>query len=517
LKAVFRWGIKTNEDEARKLILSSELVPEADAIKCLAERSDGEAVARRAIDYAKRRGDWLLSHSLVDEILSAIATERKAVEVIAEPKPAFDAPARRIAPLVNAREFTERKTEGKLDDFVAYFRDRYARVSEMLRHRVSQTPSTTIAALKAAAPGDREPKRVIGIVFDKKETKNGHVLFEIEDSSAAGAAGGGTLKCLAPRNSPVRAAANSLLLDEVVAVDGVLSRDLFIASDIVWPETPIRKRRTIGEDVSIAFISDLHVGSKYFLHEQFQRFLRFLNGEGSDEERELAGTIKYVSVAGDCCDGIGVYPGQEKQLVTKDVFMQYEIFAEFMKNVPEWIEVIIAPGNHDAVHAAEPQPPLPREFVRDLADKPNVHLVPNPALVSVHGFKLLVYHGASMHGIFSSIPSIGSADKNPENAAREMLRSRLLSPIYGDEPRVVGERDALVIDEVPDFFHLGESHKTSCADHKGTMIINAGTWQDKTDYQVRLGHAPTPCQVPVYSLKTGQLKILNFEKEKIVF
>ncbi|MEM0475711.1 MAG: metallophosphoesterase [Candidatus Norongarragalinales archaeon] len=505
-------GISTNEEDVRRLILSSELLPENEAIKCIAQRSDAEEVVRRAIDCAKRRGEWLLTHSIVDEVLSAIATERKAVEVVAEPKAGFDAPARKLKALVEVREFAEKKTEGKLEDFVAYFRDRYSRVSELLRGRISETALTTIAALKETAQGDRELKRVIGIVFDKKETKNGHVLFEIEDSSSAG-----TLKCLAPKNSAVRATANSLLLDEVVAVDGFLSGGLFIANDIVWPETPIRKRRTTNEDVSIAFISDLHVGSKYFLHEQFQRFLRFLNGEGSDEERELAGTIKYVSVAGDCCDGIGVYPGQEKQLVTKDIFMQYEIFAEFMKNIPEWIEVIIAPGNHDAVHAAEPQPPLPKEFVKELADKPNVHLVSNPASVNIHGFRLLIYHGASMHGIFSSIPGLGSADQNPENAAKKMLTSRLLNPIYGDEPRVVGERDALVIDEVPDFFHLGESHKTSCADYNGTMIINSGTWQDKTDYQIRLGHAPTPCLVPLYNLRSGQLKILNFEKEKIIF
>ena len=501
-----------NEDDVRRLILDSELLPENEAVKCIAERSDAEAVARRAIEYALKRGDWLLTHSLVDEILEAMSTERKAVEVLPERAAAaadFDAPAKRIASLVSVQPFVEKKSEGKVDDFVAYFRNRYSRVSDLLRSRVSNTASATTASLKDSPSGDRETKRVVGMVFDKKETKNGHLLFEIEDLSSAG-----TLKCLATRAGDARVKANSLLLDEVVAVEGKMSRELFIVDDIVWPDTPIRKRRTISEDVSIAFISDLHVGSKYFMQEQFQRFLRFLNGEGSEEERRIAGTIKYISVAGDCCDGIGVYPKQEKQLVTKDIFMQYEIFAEYMKKIPSWIEIIIAPGNHDAVHAAEPQPPLPREFVKDLAERGNVHLVSNPALVNVHGFRLLIYHGASMHGIFASIPGLGSADKNPENAAKEMLRSRLLSPIYGDEPRVVGASDGLVIDEVPDFFHLGESHKTSCADYHGTMIINAGTWQDTTDYQTKLGHAPTPCLVPIYNLRSGKLSILSFAKEK---
>ncbi len=527
-----RWCGIVNEDEVRKLVLAAGLIPETEALKCLAERSDGETVARRAIEYARSHGEWMLTHKLVDEILESLATQHKAVEVLPELAAGggaagagaaleFDAPARRIKPLVSVEPFLEKKNAGKVDDFTAYFRNRFTRVSDLLKGRVSNLSSATVASLRSApqnaysgegsggGSGKRELTRVIGLVFDKKETKNGHLLFEIEDLSAPG-----TLKCLAARDGKARKKANSLLLDEVVAVDGKMSRELFIVEDVVWPETPIRKRRLINEDVSIAFISDLHVGSKYFMQEQFQRFLRFLNGEGSEEERKLAGTIKYISVAGDCCDGIGVYPRQEKQLVTKDIFMQYEIFAEYVKRIPPWIEVIIAPGNHDAVHAAEPQPPLPPAFIKDLAERPNVHLVPNPARVNVHGFRLLIYHGASMHGIFASIPGLGSADKNPENAAEEMLRSRLLSPIYGDEPRLIGERDGLIIDEVPDFFHLGESHKTSCADYRGTMIINAGTWQDTTDYQTKLGHAPTPCLVPIYNFKTGKLAILSFAKEK---
>ncbi|MFH0974117.1 MAG: hypothetical protein V1817_05010, partial [Candidatus Micrarchaeota archaeon] len=168
-----------NEDDVRRLILGSELLPENEAVKCIAERSDAEAVAKRAIEYALKRGDWLLTHSLVDEILDAMSTERKAVEVLPERAFAveFDAPAKRIASLVNVPPFVEKKSAGKVDDFVAYFRNRYSRVSDLLRSRVSNTASATIASLKASPSGDREVKRVVGMVFDKKETKNGETVY----------------------------------------------------------------------------------------------------------------------------------------------------------------------------------------------------------------------------------------------------------------------------------------------------------------------------------------------------
>ncbi len=122
------------------------------------------------------------------------------------------------------------------------------------------------------------------MVYDKQETKNGHVLLELEDEE-------GAVKTLVPKDSPLKQNALALLNDEVIAVDGYLSKELFIAKAISYPEMEYRKKKIGTQDAYIALISDLHVGSKYFMQEEFQKFLKFLNGVGTPDERQIAGAI----------------------------------------------------------------------------------------------------------------------------------------------------------------------------------------------------------------------------------
>ena len=67
------------------------------------------------------------------------------------------------------------------------------------------------------------------------------------------------------------------------------------------------------DDVCVAFVSDLHVGSKMFAKEEFERFIDWLNLlHGTDEQKALARKVKYLVISGDLIDGVGIYPGQEK-------------------------------------------------------------------------------------------------------------------------------------------------------------------------------------------------------------
>jgi DNA polymerase II small subunit len=241
--------------------------------------------------------------------------------------------------------------------------------------------------------------------------------------------------------------------------------------------------------------------------------LEFLNGKGTPEQREIAGKIKYISFAGDLVDGIGVYPSQEKQLVTKSIHTQYEIFCEFIKTIPDHIEVIIAPGNHDAVRVAEPQPALSQEFWESLKGYSNIHFVGNPSAHLVHGLELLMYHGTSLDGIISHTAMYKDGYDHPEKVAVGLLQRKHLSPLYGEDPLVPESRDYLVIEETPDMFHFGHVHKNGhIENYNGTLIVNSGTWQDRTDYQVRLGHMPTPCIFPYYNMHTGKLNHMDFKE-----
>ena len=51
-----------------------------------------------------------------------------------------------------------------------------------------------------------------------------------------------------------------------------------------------------------------------------------------------------------------------QELSIPDLFNQYSEFAKLLELLPEWVECVMLPGNHDAVRPAEPQPTLPRTF-----------------------------------------------------------------------------------------------------------------------------------------------------------
>ena len=383
------------------------------------------------------------------------------------------------------------KCSGKIEDFVGHFRNRFERISRVLKGRMTENTIVTTGRLKSTAG---EKVRLIAIVTEKRPTKKGNLLLDVEDEE-------GSAKVVIPKETEGYKSAAKLMLDDIVALDGKNADELFIADAITWPEMPVmRRQKTTERDVAIAYISDLHMGSKKFLEEEFSSFISWLNGAGT--RQDLAGRVKYLIVCGDVVDGIGIYPEQEKELAVKDIYKQYEMFDEAVANIPDYIEVIVAPGNHDAVRRADPQPPLPRDLV-----KSDVTRVGSPAHLDIEGLRHLVYHGTSLDSIIAGMS--GLSYSKPEEAMLELVRRRHLSPIYGDSLIVPEEKDYMVMDSEPDVVHMGHVHKNGYMMYRGSLLINSGTFQDRTEYQVRIGHVPTPGMVPVLEGKTGKLNVWN--------
>ncbi len=493
-----------DEKEVVERLRARELVAEPEAVAELGARGDCEELLERIEKKVIEAGGFVVTRKVVGEVVGEKDAEQRTPAVVVVEASGYRPFAREVEGRLRVREAGPKPgCGGSVEDFVEYFRDRLRKTAGVLRARASENGVVPVGRLKFFARG--RGVRIIGMVADKRETRNGHLMIELEDEEDA-------VVCLVPRDSPVMQLAKQVVLDEVIGVDGVASDSLFIVKNIVWPEVPIREKRLTDEEVAVAFMSDLHVGSRFFLHEHFGKFLRFLKGEGSEFEKEAAGKIKYLFVAGDVVDGIGVYPSQEKELVTKDIYVQYEIFAELVKSVPEYIEVVVIPGNHDAVRVAEPQPRLLPEFVKSLDGFSNIHFAGNPAFVEVHGLTALIYHGSSLFSMIENNPALSGGFQNPEKVGIELLRRRHLSPIYGTNPIVPERGDCLAIPEIPDVFHFGHVHRNGYADYRGTMIVNSGTWQDTTEYQLKQGHVPSPCQLPVYDLGTGNLSVLRFRE-----
>jgi len=403
----------------------------------------------------------------------------------------------------------------KANDFIQYFNNRYQIIGKILKQRPELQNITSINRI--IGKRDREQVSIVSIVMDKRYTKNGNCILTIEDKT-------GHIKVLVNKNKPdLFKLAKDIVLDEVIGIVGVNGNGIIFASNLLFPDIPLTKEvKKTEEEVYAIFLSDLHVGSNNFLEEDFNKFLRWINGNlGNETQKEIASKVKYIFIAGDLVDGCGVYPGQEKELRIKDIKDQYKLCAELLSEIPTRIKLIMCPGNHDAMRLAEPQLPIYKDFAEPLYNLSNVIMVSNPSIVNIHssdnfsGFDVLMYHGYSFDFYVAEVESIrnqGGYDR-ADILMRFLLQKRHLAPSYTSTLYVPDTKlDFLAIDKVPDFFISGHIHKAAASNYKDLTLICGSCWQSKTAFQEKVGHNPEPSRVPIVNLQTRHIKILKFGK-----
>ena len=397
-------------------------------------------------------------------------------------------------------------TEGKMGDIREAFSNRLERLRKLIIQN-SSLPRTPMEISRLHAERGRFQGRdniavAIGLVNDPRHTKNGHLMFSIEDST-------GELPCLLMNRQGddrilehAQVIEAGLMPDDVLGVSGNFSQngDMFYVDDLHFPMQSRHEKVYSSVGVSVAFLSDVHVGSKTFLEAQWHKMVSWFHKD------PLARTIKYLVLSGDCVDGVGIYPGQDKELAIGDLYKQYTKFAELLELLPEWVECIMLPGNHDAVRPAEPQPTLEPEIQQDYN---TTTFVGNPCDFSLHGVRILSYHGKSIDDFVAGLRTVTYSD--PVEAMRQMLRRRHLAPQWGGKTPLSPEpEDGLIIREVPDIFVTGHVHGHECVDFRGTTLVCSSTWQDQTSYQRMLGFQPKPCMLTVVNLGTHKTTAIPF-------
>ena len=388
-------------------------------------------------------------------------------------------------------------TEGKLSDIKSLFTSRLSKIRNLMieGRRLPRRPISNAEAYRNRQrySSNEYEITIVGLVSEPRWAKSGNLMFLLEDETTQ-------IQCLLKPPSeanPLHAALDGLMNDDVVGVSGFFigdRTDLFITSNIHLPPLPRRAKNaaSLDESVSAAFLSDVHVGSKTFLEPQWKKMIDWFKTD------PLAKTIKYFVLSGDGVDGVGIYPGQDRNLAITDLFKQYGALASLLSDLPDWVDVIILPGNHDAVRPAEPQPALDPEVQQDYSD---AVFVGNPCDFSLHGVRILSYHGKSIDDFVAGLRSVTYS--KPEMAMRSMLERRHLAPSWGGKTPLSPEpEDSMVIGTIPDIFVTGHVHGQFVGDHKGTTIVHSSTWQDQTDYQRMLGFQPKPCILTVINLHT---------------
>jgi DNA polymerase II small subunit len=452
---------------------------------------DSEALIRTVIrkkkigdeDMMIRRLD--LEEAIPLELLSVDSTELRPVGEPGEMEVVSD-PTAQIAP-----------AEADIG-FKKLFQDRYWRLLGIARQRPDSRNIGTVQSTK----GSKVNKAKIAGLLSNRNSKHDSVELVVEDPT-----GSARLQCSDElANSAMRFPLDSLVIAEVSSGRG----GQLYASSLTPPDVPNRRPVTSSHRAYAVLLSDLHIGSKMFLQEDFQRFILWLNGKLGD--LDIVSRVKYVVIAGDVIDGIGVYPGQEFQLSERNLKKQYVMAAEILSGIPKHIKVLAGPGNHDPVRQALPQPSVPIDLAEPFCKLENVTSVGNPSSVKLDGVNFLVYHGRSLDDIIATIPDLSYS--RPAAAMQVLLRARHLAPMYGKRTALSPElRDMLVIDPVPDVFHAGHVHAIDVLNYRGTLIVNSGTFQAQTPFQANMGLEPTCSIVPIVDLSTLELTKRSFTKQ----
>lgn len=381
----------------------------------------------------------------------------------------------------------ESRCKGNYSDFAEYFRDRYRKMEKLFRERGIKTTS-----IEGLTGGRTNEVTVVGLVAEVRTTQSDNEMVTLEDPT-------GTMRAVFTDNE-IREKTQKIVEDEVVAVEGQLSDngEIIFGDDIIFPEIPVTySPNTADRDVKAVLISDTHFGAENFQSKSWNFFVDWIRQQGD---------IEYLLIAGDLVEGIGVYPGQRDELSVVDIYDQYKLCAEAFRDLPEDMQIIASVGNHDSVRLAEPQPRLREEFTHFFPD--NVELVGNPAMVNVEGVKFLLYHGMSLMPIISQLPDMDIQE--PQKAMVPLMEKRHLAPMYGDVRIAPEEEDYLVIDEIPDILHSGHVHTFGIDEYNSVQVVNTGTWQGQTDYQISRNVDPDVAYAPVVDLKTLDIDVKHF-------
>jgi DNA polymerase II small subunit len=391
------------------------------------------------------------------------------------------------------------KNIGSIESIADLFKNRYEKIRKIFREQSGFRESGTIKEITNERKKIGYKKRrynVIGMVEEAKRTKSGGKLVTLEDPT-------GTMRVFIRKEDP---ASDTLMVDDVIGIIGNFdknSEDMFWCDEVYYADILMNHQNKGGADydpISIAFISDLHMGSKYFLEDTWDKMVKWLN------EDKLAKNIKYLVLSGDCVDGAGVYPGQEKNLIISNVYEQYEYCARKLDEIPEHITPIILPGNHDAVRPAEPQPMLESGIQQRFNSA--IH-IGNPCRVNLNGIDILSYHGKGMDDMIPRLDGV-TYDTSVE-VMKHMLKKRHLAPMWGERNALSPEdADQMVIETPPDIFITGHTHSHAFEWYRGVPLIVSSTMQGQTDFMNMLGYSSMKGYLTLYNIQSREVKVISF-------
>jgi DNA polymerase II small subunit len=381
-----------------------------------------------------------------------------------------------------------------VDGYNTLFASRFSKLKKIISNRPEAKTLKSISSVISAKSND--DMYICGLLSERRVERS-ITKLTIDDPT-------GSIETIV-FDKDLQKIAASLLTDQLVMEKISFGKNGgFIVKDVIVPDIPEHAPNRSKTETYAVFLSDLHIGSMYFMEKELNDFILWLSSPDP-----VARKIRFVLICGDLVDGVGIYPNQDKELDFVDIHEQLEKTILLLRKIPQHIKIIITPGNHDPGRRALPQPAIPEFYNSDLWNQENISMLGNPAMVSLNGVKVLMFHGQSIDDIVRTTPGL-SYDK-PAKVMRHLLQARHLSPIYGSQTPLAPETDdMMVIDDVPDIFHAGHVHVVDLDLYRGVLILNSGAWQHQTPFQTGVGMTPTPGLAVIVNLKTFKVYTKDF-------
>ncbi len=382
-----------------------------------------------------------------------------------------------------------------VDGYNALFASRFSKLKGIMADRPESKMIKSIASIK----GTKFNKDIYiwGLIYEKNSGKD-VVRLTLDDAS-------GSVE-VAVFDRDLRKVADSLLNDQfVMAKIAVGKNGGFVTKELIVPDIPDHRPNRSESEAHAVFLSDLHIGSKYFMEEEFAAFVSWLSSPDP-----IARKIAFIIIGGDLVDGVGIYKDQDRELVCQTIEEQLQKAHDILLGIPDHIRVFVIPGNHDPGRRALPQPAIPKKHCPGLWERENFVMIGNPARISLNGVKVTVFHGQSIDDIVKTTPGLSYA--KPVDVMRHLLKARHLSPIFGSQTPIAPElEDVMVIDEIPDIFHVGHVHITELDMYRNILLVNSGAWQRQTPFQVSVGQVPTPGFAVIVNLNSLKVFLKDFK------
>lgn len=381
-----------------------------------------------------------------------------------------------------------------VEGFNALFTSRFSKMRRIISNRPESKMLKSVSAVISTKSKDEV--YICGLVSDRKTDRN-VTRLTLDDNT-------GAIETIV-LDEDLQNTAASLLMDQFVMEKIVASKNGgFIVKDIIMPDIPDHTPNRSKTETYALFLSDMHIGSKYFMEKEFSEMISWLSSQDP-----IARKVRFVVIGGDVIDGVGIYPNQDRELVALDTPGQLKMLLDAIDKIPPHVKVFISPGNHDPGRRALPQPAIPAKYSPDLWGRKNLYMVGNPAVISLNGVRVLIFHGQSIDDIVKTTP--GLSYNSPAKVMQYLLKARHLSPIYGSQTPIAPEtEDLMVIDDVPDIFHTGHVHVVGLDLYRGVLLINSGAWQSQTPFQAGVGITPTSALAILVNLKTFKVYTKDF-------